>query len=151
MWIKILTKKLPSVAFVVASDDKMFLVLFCFVFTDPFLKILLGTAWEGTRWPASTLVGQGRAKEVCQNIIRCNKNTATLCVHIHVDSAPFSMLNHIHLCWQINTIGFTLGDNTDGPFQLEIDFIGVTNDYAHTEEFAYEHYKKNPEVKSKLS
>lgn len=51
-----------------------------------------------------------------------------------------------HPVWldKVNTIGFTLGDKADGPFQLEIDFIGVTKDYAHTEEFAYEMYKKNP-------
>lgn len=47
---------------------------------------------------------------------------------------------------QINTVGFTLCDMVDGPFQLEIDFIGVCKDYAHTEEFAYEKYKRNPEV-----
>ncbi|XP_067470705.1 complex I intermediate-associated protein 30, mitochondrial [Thunnus thynnus] len=53
-----------------------------------------------------------------------------------------------HCLWldKINTIGFTLGDKTDGPFQLEIDFIGVCKDNAHTEEFAYEMYKRNPEV-----
>ncbi|KAF6724133.1 Complex I intermediate-associated protein 30, mitochondrial [Oryzias melastigma] len=53
-----------------------------------------------------------------------------------------------HPLWldKINTIGFTLGDNADGPFQLEIDFIGVCKDFAHTEEFAYEKYKRNPEV-----
>ncbi|CAL8301940.1 unnamed protein product [Boreogadus saida] len=53
-----------------------------------------------------------------------------------------------HHLWldKINTIGFTLGDKVDGPFQLEIDFIGVCKDYAHTEEFAYEKYKRNPEV-----
>ncbi|MBN3312662.1 CIA30 protein, partial [Atractosteus spatula] len=53
-----------------------------------------------------------------------------------------------HPLWldKINTIGFTLGDKTDGPFQLEIDFIAVCNDRAHTEEFAYEKYKRNPEV-----
>ncbi|KPP74462.1 complex I intermediate-associated protein 30, mitochondrial-like [Scleropages formosus] len=51
--------------------------------------------------------------------------------------------------WQdvkVSTIGFTLGDKADGPFQLEIDFIAVCNDRAHTEEFAYEMYKRNPEV-----
>lgn len=48
--------------------------------------------------------------------------------------------------FQVNTVGLTLGDKTDGPFQLEIDFIGVCKDYAHTEEFAYEAYKRNPEV-----
>ncbi|XP_015245984.1 PREDICTED: complex I intermediate-associated protein 30, mitochondrial [Cyprinodon variegatus] len=53
-----------------------------------------------------------------------------------------------HPLWldKINTIGFTLGDKADGPFQLEIDFIGVCKDYAHTEDFAYEVYKRNPEV-----
>ncbi|KAM3871093.1 complex I intermediate-associated protein 30, mitochondrial [Diretmus argenteus] len=53
-----------------------------------------------------------------------------------------------HPLWldKINTIGFTLGDKADGPFQLEIDFIAVCKDYAHTEEFAYEVYKRNPEV-----
>uniref|UniRef100_A0A1A7WCC4 Complex I intermediate-associated protein 30, mitochondrial n=1 Tax=Iconisemion striatum TaxID=60296 RepID=A0A1A7WCC4_9TELE len=53
-----------------------------------------------------------------------------------------------HPLWldKVNTIGFTLGDKADGPFQLEIDFIGVCKDYAHTEDFAYEMYKRNPEV-----
>ncbi|XP_068435752.1 complex I intermediate-associated protein 30, mitochondrial [Clinocottus analis] len=53
-----------------------------------------------------------------------------------------------HHLWldKINTIGFTLGDKADGQFQLEIDFIAVCKDYAHTEEFAYELYKRNPEV-----
>ncbi|XP_053192164.1 complex I intermediate-associated protein 30, mitochondrial [Scomber japonicus] len=53
-----------------------------------------------------------------------------------------------HPLWvdKVNTIGFTLGDKTDGPFQLEIDYIGVCKDTAHTEEFAYEAYKRNPEI-----
>lgn len=45
---------------------------------------------------------------------------------------------------KVNTIGFTLGDKVDGPFQLEIDFIGVCKDHAHTEECAYEMYQRNP-------
>ncbi|XP_017666656.1 PREDICTED: complex I intermediate-associated protein 30, mitochondrial isoform X2 [Lepidothrix coronata] len=47
---------------------------------------------------------------------------------------------------KISTLGFTIGDKVDGPFQLEIDFIGLLNDRAHTEEFAYEMYDKNTPV-----
>ncbi|KFQ31579.1 hypothetical protein N331_03611, partial [Merops nubicus] len=50
-----------------------------------------------------------------------------------------------HPIWldKISTLGFTIGDKVDGPFQLEIDFIGLLNDRAHTEEFAYEMYDKS--------
>ncbi|XP_017504036.1 complex I intermediate-associated protein 30, mitochondrial isoform X2 [Manis javanica] len=48
---------------------------------------------------------------------------------------------------RISSIGFTLADKVDGPFFLEIDFIGVFTDPAHTEEFAYEN---SPELNPRL-
>ncbi|XP_012666495.1 complex I intermediate-associated protein 30, mitochondrial-like [Otolemur garnettii] len=48
---------------------------------------------------------------------------------------------------KISFIGFTLADKVDGPFFLEIDFIGVFTDPAHTEEFAYEN---SPEISPRL-
>ncbi|XP_004380705.1 complex I intermediate-associated protein 30, mitochondrial [Trichechus manatus latirostris] len=48
---------------------------------------------------------------------------------------------------KISSIGFTLADKVDGPFFLEIDFIGVFADPAHTEEFAYEN---SPDLNPKL-
>uniref|UniRef100_F7FW63 Complex I intermediate-associated protein 30, mitochondrial n=2 Tax=Ornithorhynchus anatinus TaxID=9258 RepID=F7FW63_ORNAN len=39
---------------------------------------------------------------------------------------------------KVATVGFTLADKVNGPFFLEIDFIGVFHDPAHVEEFAYE-------------
>ncbi|KAL3872915.1 hypothetical protein ACJMK2_036090 [Sinanodonta woodiana] len=41
----------------------------------------------------------------------------------------------------IRFLAFTLGDNIDGPFSLEIDYIGLVLDTNHDEEFAYEMYQ----------
>lgn len=57
-----------------------------------------------------------------------------------------------HALWldKISTIGLTLGDKVDGPFQLEIDFIGLIHDGAHTEECAYEQYERNPKKQKNI-
>jgi len=41
----------------------------------------------------------------------------------------------------ITHVGITCLDRNDGPFQLEVDYIGVYFDANHREEFAYEMYK----------
>nr|XP_017203615.1 complex I intermediate-associated protein 30, mitochondrial [Oryctolagus cuniculus]XP_017203616.1 complex I intermediate-associated protein 30, mitochondrial [Oryctolagus cuniculus]XP_051678029.1 complex I intermediate-associated protein 30, mitochondrial [Oryctolagus cuniculus]XP_051678031.1 complex I intermediate-associated protein 30, mitochondrial [Oryctolagus cuniculus]XP_051678032.1 complex I intermediate-associated protein 30, mitochondrial [Oryctolagus cuniculus] len=56
-------------------------------------------------------------------------------------------VQHQLLLDKISSIGFTLADKVDGPFFLEIDFIGVFTDPAHTEEFAYEN---SPELSPRL-
>lgn len=76
----------------------------------------------------------------CLKILTCN---CSILLHF---VACLVFIYFINCYLQINTIGFTLGDKADGPFQLEIDHIGVCKDYTHTEEFAYEVYKRNPEV-----
>uniref|UniRef100_A0AC35UA59 RNA helicase n=1 Tax=Rhabditophanes sp. KR3021 TaxID=114890 RepID=A0AC35UA59_9BILA len=40
----------------------------------------------------------------------------------------------------ISSLGIVLMDRMDGPFKLEIDFIGVSHDKSHVETFAYETY-----------
>ncbi|KAJ8674272.1 hypothetical protein QAD02_005534 [Eretmocerus hayati] len=41
---------------------------------------------------------------------------------------------------EINTFSITLADKINGPFQLEIDYVGVEYDPLHIEESAYEQY-----------
>ncbi|VDP06210.1 unnamed protein product [Soboliphyme baturini] len=41
---------------------------------------------------------------------------------------------------RISSFGVTLIDHNDGPFELELAWVGVYNDATHFEEFAYEMY-----------
>lgn len=54
------------------------------------------------------------------------------------DSQDRVNLNNVH------SISFTVSDGIDGPFSLEIDYIGVLYDENFTEEFAYEMYEGRP-------
>ena len=38
------------------------------------------------------------------------------------------------------TVGVTIADGVDGPFQLELDWVGVVYDETHNDTFAYESY-----------
>ncbi|XP_046352211.1 complex I intermediate-associated protein 30, mitochondrial-like [Haliotis rufescens] len=44
----------------------------------------------------------------------------------------------------VSTMGLSIGDGNEGPFSLEIDYIGLMYDENHYEEFAYEMYQANP-------
>lgn len=39
-----------------------------------------------------------------------------------------------------SNVSIVLMDRVDGPFKLEVDYIGVVNDTTHEEDFAYEKY-----------
>lgn len=42
---------------------------------------------------------------------------------------------------RVTNFGISAGDKINGPFNLEIDYIGLEDDPNLTEEFAYEMYK----------
>lgn len=42
---------------------------------------------------------------------------------------------------KVTNVGISLGDRINGPFSLELDYIGLEFDPSHQEEFAYEMYQ----------
>ena len=47
---------------------------------------------------------------------------------------------------KIGHFGITIADKNDGPFQLEIDYIGLELDHLNDEEIAYEMYETAPNI-----
>lgn len=47
---------------------------------------------------------------------------------------------------RISTFGLTIADANPGPFQLEIDYIGLMYDSMHTDKFEYEMFPVSPSV-----
>lgn len=47
------------------------------------------------------------------------------------------VINQMNL---VSSVAITLMDTFEGPFQLELDFIGLYYDVTHFEKFAYESY-----------
>ena len=47
---------------------------------------------------------------------------------------------------KVLNFGITLADDNDGPFNLEIDFIGLIHDQSHKSTFEYEMYQVSPSV-----
>lgn len=45
---------------------------------------------------------------------------------------------------RIRNFGITLADDAQGPFQLEVDYIGLIYDAYHKDEFFYEMYDGDP-------
>ena len=42
---------------------------------------------------------------------------------------------------RVRNYGFTLADEVEGPFKLELDYIALVRDENHQEKYAYEMYQ----------
>lgn len=60
---------------------------------------------------------------------------------VHLSHSRVSDRQFRFLPTRVRNIGITCADGIEGPFYIEIDFIGVVRDNESTEEFAYETYK----------
>lgn len=45
---------------------------------------------------------------------------------------------------RVRNLAFTLSDDAQGPFQLEVDYVGLVYDAYHTHKFFYEMYDGDP-------
>jgi NADH dehydrogenase [ubiquinone] 1 alpha subcomplex assembly factor 1 len=60
---------------------------------------------------------------------------------VSATNGRFTDKQHRFLSNSVTNIGITLMDQTNGPFSLEIDYIGLVKDKNGYEEFSYEMYK----------
>ena len=82
------------------------------------------------------------------HLVHCHLLT-TLCIYLQIPFSKFYLAakgriqdkqEKIELT-KISYVGITLADAYNGPFNLEVDYIGLYYDSNHQQDFAYEMYE----------